>query len=114
MRPMRPCCPTYYGTDHGRSCTVVAESLAVGRPMAEKPGPKPPPPAPTRSGWAGEPKIIRDDDCPLCDGTGTVEAPIEPPCSCVPGAGCDAEGDPGCVYCQTVDAELPCPAEVEA
>lgn len=32
-------------------------------------------------------------------------------CTCVPGEGCDEEGDPGCAYCQTIDHEEPCPAD---
>lgn len=32
-------------------------------------------------------------------------------CTCVPGEGCDAEGDPGCLYCQHIDPEWPCPAD---
>jgi hypothetical protein len=34
-----------------------------------------------------------------------------PSCSCRPAEGCDAEGSPGCAYCQTADSELPCPAD---
>ena len=33
-------------------------------------------------------------------------------CTCVPGEGCDEEGDPGCAYCRSIDSEWPCPAEV--
>jgi hypothetical protein len=36
---------------------------------------------------------------------------LEDNCTCVPGEGCDAEGDPGCRYCQVADPELPCPAD---
>ena len=35
----------------------------------------------------------------------------ETPCTCTPGEGCDAEGDPGCGYCQRIDPEWPCPAD---
>ena len=34
-------------------------------------------------------------------------------CVCVPGEGCDEEGDPGCAYYRSLDCEWPCPAEVE-
>ena len=32
-------------------------------------------------------------------------------CTCIPGEGCDAEGQPGCGYCAEADPELPCPAD---
>ena len=35
----------------------------------------------------------------------------EADCTCVPGEGCDEEGDPGCAYCRSIDCEWPCPAE---
>lgn len=35
----------------------------------------------------------------------------ETSCTCVPGEGCDEEGDPGCAYCRSLDCEWPCPAE---
>jgi hypothetical protein len=39
---------------------------------------------------------------------------VDPPvCSCKPGEGCDAEGDPGCAYCRIIDPEWPCPADDE-
>ena len=33
-------------------------------------------------------------------------------CTC-PSDGCDAEGDPGCAYCQHIDPEWPCPHDPE-
>jgi hypothetical protein len=43
-----------------------------------------------------------------------LHAPVDPPvCTCMPGEGCDAEGDPGCRYCQVIDPEWPCPADAE-
>jgi len=35
-------------------------------------------------------------------------------CICTPWGGCDEEGDPGCAYCQALDGELPCPADIAA
>ena len=47
----------------------------------------------------------------LAPGVGSALDPRD--CTCRPGEGCDQEGDPGCRYCQLVDQEWPCPAEVE-
>lgn len=39
--------------------------------------------------------------------------PFRGECTCVPGEGCDQDGDPGCAYCQLAYPELPCPADTD-
>lgn len=67
------------------------------------------------SGWwwanGGDPKAGLAEPCEFepdpqqSEGLGAGE------CVCAPGEGCDAEGEPGCEYCRSLDGEYPCPVD---